>query len=158
VNDSASDDRFAREAARVNLRKMLEGKRRGDRITAAEVVEATGFEQWRSFGAVIHTWARQNKLPLFPVRNDGWRLGLAAEHVDAAESKRRSARRREIHGLDLLVHAPRSELNDSEARRVEFLAPRAAMRVERAQIDDRDIKSEFKLTERVPLRMLKGEE
>jgi hypothetical protein len=145
----------AREAARVNLRKMLDGKRRGDRITAAEVVASTGFDHWQSFSSVIHRWARSSKFPLFPVKNDGWRIGLPAEHVDAAESKRRSARRREIHGFDLLVHAPRTELTDAEARRVEFLAPRAAARVQRIESDDREISKEFKLSERVPMRTLK---
>lgn len=148
------DSRFAREAARVNLRKMLEGKKRGERITAAEVVASTGFEHWQSFGAVIHAWARRSKLPLFPVKNDGWRIGLPAEHVDAAESKRRAARRREIHGLDLLVHAPRDGLTEAEARRVEFLAPRAAQRVQRIEADDRDIKKELRLADRVPIRTL----
>jgi hypothetical protein len=155
---SEREDRVAREAARLNLRKMLESKKRGDRITAAEVVTSTGFERWQTFSSVIHSWARLNKLPLFPVRNDGWRIGLPAEHVDAAESKRRSARRREIHGLDLLIHTPREGLSDAEVRRVEFLAPRAAQRVQRIEADHRDIKQEFRLTERVPLRALRGED
>jgi hypothetical protein len=132
---------------------MLDGKKRGDRITALEIVESTGFENWRSFSNVIHAWARANKLALFPVRHDGWRIGLPAEHADAAESKRKAARRREMHGLDLLVYAPRAEMTEAQNRRTEFLASRAAQRVQRAETDHKDIRHELKLEGRVPLRL-----
>lgn len=146
-----------RDAARVNLRKMLETKKRGDRITAAEIVTATGFENWQSFGATIRSFIRSAGLVAFPVTNDGWRVGLPVDHLDYAERQRRGALRREKRGLDALVHAPRAELDDDQTRRAEFLLARSAARVQTAKQHDKETRTEFKLgRERVPLRIAGG--
>lgn len=145
-----------REAARVTLRKMLDGKKRGDRITAADVVEATGFDDWRSFGATIHTWAKASSFVLVSVPNDGWRVGLAADHIDYAEAKRRASLRRDARCLKALIDIPRAELSEADNRRAEFALVRAAARVQLATEHSRETATEFKLSERVPLRALVG--
>lgn len=143
-----------REAARVNLRKMLETKKRGDRITASEVTVATGFDDWRSFGGTIRSFIRNKGMVSWPVTNDGWRIGLPEDHVDYSEKQRRSALRKERLAFNSLMAAPRAELNDHQTRRVEFALARSASRLQQAKQHDKETREEFKLTERVPLRTL----
>lgn len=146
---------FAREAAVIALGKMLEGKGRGDRVTASEIQAATGFDDWRSFRGRIFTWAKHRGLVPFAVKNDGWRFGTPSEHVDFAENKRRSALRAERRGLKALGDTPRAELDDVQERRVMFAIGRSARRVADAERDDRETRAEFKLGgDRVPLRAL----
>ncbi|MBA2718916.1 MAG: hypothetical protein H0U52_06715 [Chloroflexi bacterium] len=152
-----SDDiktQYAREAARLRLREMLATKKRGDRITASEVAKSTGFTDWRSFGAVIRTWATREGFAINPVPNDGWRLGLPAEHLDASERLRRSARKKERRSLDVLIKAPAAEMSEPDNRRREFALRLAANRVQQADAHDSEIKREFRLAERVPLRVI----
>lgn len=151
------DKVFAREAATVALGKLLATKSRGGRITAAEIQQATGFEDWRSFRRRIFTWAKHEKLVAFPVMNDGWRFGLAHEHVDFAEKRRKKALREEGRGLKALIDAPRAELDAHQLRRTEFATQLAARRYAQAAADHKATKHEFKLTdrERVPLLTVK---
>lgn len=142
-----------RDAAIINLHAMLARKKRGDRITAAEIVEATGFEDWRSFRVPIHRYVASANLVAMAVPNDGWRIGLPADHIDFAERKRRSALKKERRGLKALVDTPIAELDDRQTRRAEFLTVRAASRVQSGQKDDKEIRKVLKIgTERVPLR------
>lgn len=138
-------------ASKVNLMAMLKSKTYGSRITAAEICECTGADDWRQFGAIIRSWATKCGLPLHAVRNDGWRICNANEIVSSAGMDRRAALRKERRGLKKLVTAPAEQLADTEQRRLEFELRRAAVRVARADEDDRDIKREFKVSERVPL-------
>jgi hypothetical protein len=147
------DDQFARAAARVSVTELLAAKGHGDRITAREIVEATGIEDWRILRPAIYAWARKHQLVVFAVRNDGWRFGEPAEHSDYAESKRRRSLRAEKQGLRALLDTPPSGLNDEQRRRHEFLLPRAAARVSEAERHERETKEEFRLGgERVPRR------
>lgn len=146
-----------REAARVNLRKMLDRKGRGDRITAAEIADSTGFAEWQSFGDTVRRWAKAAKFSLQPVINDGWRIGLARDHIDAAESKRKRGLRAVKDEVRLLMHTPQSELTDAEQRRHQFAISRAADRLQSAEKHERETRQEFKLGgDRVPLRALAG--
>lgn len=147
---------FAREAAVVALGELLKTKNRGDRITAAEVQAATGSSDWRSFGGRVRTWAKKTGIVLFAVPNDGWRIGMPAEHVDFADKKRVSALRSEKRGLKALLDVPRAQLDDTQERRAEFAVRLAARRCAQLESDDKETKREFKLTERVPLRVLSG--
>lgn len=142
---------FAREAAVLNLGKLLATKKRGDRITAAEIQDATGFADWRSFRGRIFTWAKNNGLAPFAVTNDGWRFGMPAEHIDFAERKRKTAKGHEKRGLQALLDIPRPELDDEQERRLIVVIPRAAQRVAEAESHDRAIRTEFKqLADRNP--------
>jgi hypothetical protein len=153
-NEASVEVLEKREAALVNLHAMLAGKKRGDRITAAEIVEATGFEDWRSFRGPIHRYVASASLVSVAVPNDGWRIGLPADHIDFAEKKRQSALRKERRGLKALVDTPIVELDDRQTRRAEFLTVRAAARVQSSQKDDKEIRKELKIgSERVPLRI-----
>lgn len=154
--ESPVNPTFARAAAIVALGKLLATKVRGDRITAAEIQESTGSDQWRRFRAPIAMWAKRNKMAARAVVNDGWRFVNATEHADEAERRRRSALRKEKESLRILVDAPLPELDDAQARRVEYLLMRAAARVANGESQDKEIKSELKLSDRVPLRSLIG--
>ncbi len=90
----------------------------------------------------------------WPVTNDGWRIGLPEDHVDYSEKQRRSALRKEKLAFGSLMSAPRAELNDHQTRRVEFALTRSAARLQQAKQHDTETRKEFKLTERVPLRVL----
>lgn len=85
ASHSEVDPRFARDAARVNLRIMLDQKTHGDRITAAEIITATGFDKWNSFRGPIKTWAKRNNYVLQAVPNDGYRVADAAGIIDTSK-------------------------------------------------------------------------
>lgn len=141
-------------AHKLVLMAMLKSKTYGSRITAAEICECTGADDWRRFGYIIRRWADESGLPLHAVPDDGWRVAQEHEVVDSATADRRSARRKEHRGLRKLIRAPSERLSDVEQRRLEFETKRAAVRVAKADDDDAAIKKEFRLTERVPLRRL----
>jgi hypothetical protein len=151
---SGPDPVFARDAARLRLREMLSTKQRGDRISAAEIVASTGFDNWRSFSRVIRAWGREVGYALHAVPNDGWRIVLPIEHFDEAEACRQAARRKDRRGLAILVSTPITELDDAQIRKHEFALIRTANRVQTSDVHDREIKREFKITERNPLPQL----
>lgn len=153
-------ERDARDAAWVTLKEKLDSKKRGDRITAAEIVEWTGFDDWRSFGQRIRTWAKakpSERGALVPVVNDGWKLTTPQEDTDYAEQRRRSAFKKEKDAVRVLASTPVHLLDERGQRRHGFQLTRTVQRAELHRTHDKEIKSELKLTaprERVPLRAL----
>ena len=144
-----------REAARVNLRKMLDAKTRGERITALEIVEATGFDAWESFRDVIRRWAAAKGYVLIPVRCDGYRVGDPDDHVTVAAARRQSAVRHVGVAVRNLAAAPTSQLSDAGFKRYEreLIATSRLHAIGRE--DDKAIRKEFKLGRtRVPLRLV----
>lgn len=151
------DPKFAKEAANLSLReKLLSQKKKGDRITASEIAIATGFADWRAFGAVIRTWARRSGLDLRPVLNDGWRIALDNEAIDGVRSLGDSARRKDERGLKLAMSVDATKLSEAEVRKLEHLRSRVANRVAQHRHDHEETKREFKLSDRVPLRAIGG--
>jgi len=148
-----SDKDYKREAARVTLRRMLDGKKRGDRITAKEITEATGMDDWSSFREVIRRWARKSGFVAVAVRNDGYRLGGAFDHLDVSDKERRKGLRASIEEMRILAHTPQSELDESGVRRHQFQITRAQARFEQAASHERESRVELKLgsRDRVPL-------
>lgn len=143
-----------REAARVNLRKMLDTKKRGDQITPMEIVKSTGFDDWRSFGDVIRRWARSAGCSPIPVRNEGWRLASPDGQVTDAARDRRAATRRLKRAAHTLATTPVAELSDVAAKRHERELLSVGRLATLASDDDKEIRKEFKLgVERVPLRI-----
>lgn len=151
--DTTTTDDFKRDAAWVTLREMLESKKRGDRITAQEIIDATGFSSWRSFGDRIRRWSDKKGFALFFVPNDGWRIGLAHEHYDKQEGYRKSARRKELRAFGVLVSTPAAELDDRQMRRHQAALVRAQARVEMVQRHHNELKPKA-LEERPPMRVL----
>lgn len=146
-----------REAARVNLRKMLETKKRGDHIAAKEIADATGFEDWRSFGDTIRKWALSAGFALVPIVNEGWRIGLADDHVTVASKQRRSVRRKLAKASSVLVSTPVTELSEHGVRRHEREMLAVARLKTIADADDKAIRKDFALDSgRVPLRIKSG--
>ncbi len=142
-----------REAARVNLRKMLETKKRGDRITASEVVESTGFAEWRSFGNTIRTFIRAQGFTAVPVRGDGWLISSPVSQIDDARKLSDSGTRKKVRALKAAASVPRAEIDERSLRRLEFITTRLAAEVEQITRHTREVREEFKLSERVPLRI-----
>jgi hypothetical protein len=156
MSDTAKKEQtvFPREAAVLALEtKVLANKNKGDHITAQEVLEQTGFAI-TSLRGRIKTWARRKSFVIRSVPGDGYRILTDAEHADYSTSSARSAFKKERESLRALVVTDRAKLDDHQVRRHEFLMPRVAARVARAEQDAKDTKQEFKLTERVPLRVL----
>lgn len=150
------DSVYPREAATLALEtKVLQLKQKGDHITAREVLEATGspVDSWRS---KIKTWARRRALVLRPVPNDGYRICLDSEHADYSRVKSKTLAKSAKEALRALVVTDQSKLDSAQIRRHEFMMPRVAALAARAEQDVKEIKSEFKLSERVPMRALKG--
>lgn len=153
-DDTTIKKTHEREAARVNLRKMLEAKKRGDQITPSEIVAATGFEDWRSFGEVIRRWARSAGCSPIPMRNEGWRLASPDDQVTDAARDRRAATRRLKRAAHTLGSTPVGELSEVSAKRHEREMLAVGRLVTQATLDDKAISKEFKLgSERVPLRL-----
>jgi hypothetical protein len=146
---------FPREAAVLELEKLLASKSKGDRITAREVLEQTGMSIEKLRGR-IKTWAKRKSLVLAPVPNDGYRILADSEHVDYTIRRTKTALKSEKEALRSLAVTDASKLDDAQVRRHEWLMPRVASRVARAEQDSKDTKREFKLTERAPLRVLVG--
>jgi hypothetical protein len=144
---------FPREAAALALEKLLATKVKGDRITAREVLETTGFEV-DSLRGRIKTWAKRMRLVVVAVPSDGYRIVPDSELVDRAVAGSKSAARKEKENLRVLMTADQSKLDDVEMRRHNFVTPRVAARAARSEQDMKDVKQELKLTERVPLRLL----
>lgn len=153
MSESASKlEHNANAAHRVVLMELLKGKAYGDRITAAEICEATGVDDYRKLGTIVRRWASDSGLPLQAVANDGWRICNANEVTASAGADRRAARRKEHKGLRKLLRVPAEKLSESERRRLEFETSRAAVRTAVADEHDTEIKRELKLGgERVPL-------
>jgi hypothetical protein len=150
-------DRDAREAAWITLRDKLDEKKRGDRITAAEVVEWSGFTEWRRFDERIKTWARRRGMTARMTDGDGWALLTAAEELLFAEGKRKEAFRKEKKGLRALLSVPVQDLDERMQRRHEFQLAKAQQRTQVAADHDVETRKEFKLgpaRERVPLRLI----
>lgn len=148
---------FAREAATVALEKLLENKTFGDRITAAEIQDATGFADWRSFGHKIRKYVEKRHMVHFAVPNDGFRIGTPQEHLDFSEQHRKSALRKEKRGVKALLSTDRTQLSETDDRRFEFALRRASTRLVAAERDDKDTKAEFKLdSSRPPRRLPEG--
>ena len=122
-------DQNAREAAFITLKEILETKGRGDRLTAQEIREATGFDDWESFRPRIRRFFIRKGLLPEAVLNDGYRLLTPSEHVDWAERRRRQAFRREADGLRALDATPLVELNDRDLRRHHFARGLSQVRV-----------------------------
>lgn len=153
MSDNASKlDQNTSAAHRLVLMAMLKNKTYGDRITAAELCEATGVDDYRKLGGIVRGWAKRSRLPLQAVVNDGWRICNANEVTASAGADRRAARRKEHEGLGKLLHVPAERLTESERRRLEFETSRAAVRTAMADEHDTEIKRELKLGgDRVPL-------
>lgn len=158
-SDNKINTVFPREAAILELEKILAAKQKGDRITAGEILDGTGFDI-DSLRGRIKTWAQRKGLVLDAVPNDGYRIRLDAEHVDHALAQSKRAARREREAMRALLATDASKLDDTQTRRHEWLAPRVATRVARAEQDIKDAKRELKLTgnERVPLRIVAGKD
>jgi hypothetical protein len=144
---------FPKEAAVLELEKILSNKGKGDRITAKEVLDGTGMSVENLRGR-IKTWARRKGFVVQAVPNDGYRILSDVEHVDYTLCQSKSAARKEREGLRSLLSTDSARLDAVQTRRHEFLTPRVAARVARAEQDIKEAKQEFKLTERVPLRAL----
>lgn len=138
-------------ASKISLMDLLKAKTYGSRITAAEICECTGSDDWRRFGDIIRKWAADAGLPLQAVTNDGWRICNANEVVNSADTDRRSALRKERKGLRKLLNVPAPQLTDAEQRRLEFQMRHTAVRVARAEEDDKETRRQFKVADRVPL-------
>jgi hypothetical protein len=146
-----------RELARVTLRKLLDGKKKGDRITASEIVDATGFDDWRSFGDTVRRWGAARGFEIVAVVNDGWRIVVDREHADVAVRRLRSAAKKEVRAHRAVRSADTSQLTDAEMRRHTFVAGIAARREREAVADERTVRKELKLgSDRVPLRISGG--
>ncbi|MBA2741476.1 MAG: hypothetical protein H0U46_05640 [Actinobacteria bacterium] len=143
-----------RERARVDLRKMLDSKSRGDRITAAEIVDATGFDDWALFGETVRRWAERRGFPLDFEKGDGWRILLPHEHVDYAERQRKRAFRAERKGLSSLISTPSVQLDERAQRRLHTALIRAQERMSLATEHHKQIATAFKTEERVPFRLV----
>lgn len=144
---------YERDAARVNLRKMLDGKKRGDRVTAAEVFEATGFPL-ESMRNAVRAWAEEQGFVLVAVPRDGYRVGGPTDHVDYGEKKRQQMRSKLRDGVRALVTAPVEEFDKLTERRHDFLLKRMSLLMASADQHDKEVRREFKLgQERVPLRI-----
>lgn len=146
--------KFPKAAATIDLeKKILSKKTKGDRITAREVLDATGMPIDR-MRRQIKAWATKSNLVVKPVPGDGYRILLDAEHIDESVDRTRRARNQERRALHAVLTADASKLDQAQARRHEFVTSRIAARVARIEQDIQEIKREFKLTERVPLRVL----
>lgn len=144
---------FAREAAIIKLGMMLDKKTHGDRISAADIQEATDGCAWDSFRKQILAWAKRRKFVVFAVTNDGYRVGTAREHLDFAESKRKKAFAAEKRGLGAMLDAVPKLDSQKDVRLFEFHINKAAVRVTNATRDNLEIRKELKL-DRVPLRKI----
>lgn len=146
------EEKERRDLAFVSLRKHIDQKTYGDRITAEEIIETTGFEQWRSFCPRIRRYMRSRGHYLQPVPNDGYRILLPHEHVDYAERQRRSALRKEVLGLGATESTPVKELDERQLRRWEFVRARQHKRVGLAQEHEKETRKALGTrSDRVPL-------
>lgn len=138
----------------IVLRQKLDAKKRGDRITAAEIVEWTGFPNWRAFAVQIHRWARDNGFGLDPVVNDGWRIVLGHEVVDLNERKRKTALRIESRSLRLALATPTVEMDPRQELRHQRALERTAVRVATARQHNVATLKELRGESRPPLRVI----
>lgn len=138
----------------ITLREKLDSKKRGDRITAAEVVEWTGFSNWQGFSGRIHTWARNAGYSLAPVKNDGWRIRLPNEVPDDLESRRKRALRIESRGLRVALATPTTDLDDRAVVVFQRRIERTAARVALARHHNAEAAKELRGESRVPLRVI----
>lgn len=147
---------FPREAAFLKFEKeILSVKKKGDHVTAKEFFDCTGFEIM-AFRGRLHTWERKNNFKLESVRGNGYRIALDGDHVDLAYRSQRSALKKTRESVRTLTVVDHAQLDGSVLRQYEFMMPRLAAQLIRGEQDSKDIVSEFKLAERVPLRALKG--
>jgi hypothetical protein len=158
----AKDIRYQRDAAFIGLRPLLESKKRGDRITAAEIRDATGFDDWKGLRSRIRQYFEAKGLFLRAVPNDGYRIIAGNEHADESARHQRTALKREIKSLNVISSAPVEELSDDEVRRVRFQRDRSVRRVELAASHDQDNYHKLgikPLRQRIPaLRLKSGDE
>ncbi len=145
---------YKRSVARTTLRGMLDTKVRGNRITAADIVDATGFDDWQTFRNTVRTHMMSRGMTLTPIPNDGYSVDLAVGQLDHSESRRRKALKQNKLRVKALVSVPQTELSEAEVRKHGFLLGKAAAEIDLATRNDRDITKELKLTDRVPLRAL----
>lgn len=134
-----------RKTANGNLRAMLDAKKRGDLITASEIVDATGFDDWRSFGRIVRAWAPTKRFAITPVRGDGWRVEAPDGHATQAGNYRKSALRKIKRAVQIHVHAPVAEMSEAATRKLLFEGPKLANQLALMESDDKDIRKEFKL-------------
>ncbi len=147
---------FPREAAFLKFEKdVLSTKKKGDHLTAKEFTDCTGMDI-NSFRGRLHTWERRNNFKLEAVRGNGYRIALDVDHVDLAYRSQRSALKKTRESARTMTVVDHTKLDGPAMRRYEFVMPRLAAQLMRAEQDVKEIKSEFKLTERVPLRELKS--
>jgi hypothetical protein len=143
-----------RDAAFETLRQLLDKKSRGDRITAAEIRDALGFDQWDWCRSKVRRYLRSKQMYVESVRNDGYRILTATEHADHAERKRRTALRAEVGGLGALEDAPTADLDEKGLRRVQFLRVRAESRVRTGITHEQETRRELGTAtrgDRIPL-------
>lgn len=150
---SDDDKKNQRAAAMVNLGKLLEAKKRGDLITASEIINATGLPDWHKFRGAIRSNLLKRGLVPQAIPNDGYRIILPDEHVNTARRAIKSVVGKTGRAMRALASA-RSEMTDSGLRRADFMAPRIAAMHENARQTHDEIRKELKTSERVPMRLI----
>lgn len=143
---------FPREAAFLKFEKeILSVKKKGDHVTAKEFSDCTGMEM-ASFRGRLKTWEKNNNFKLEAVRGNGYRIALDIDHSDLAYREQKSALKKTRESARTLTVIDHANLDGPALRRLEFVMPRVAAQLMRAEHDVKDIVKEFKLTDRVPLR------
>jgi len=144
---------FPRAAAQLALESLLANKVKGDTITAREVEDGTGYPVEKMRRA-LRRWERSKNFKLIPVPGDGYRIALDVDNADVVRKSTESERRKAQEALRVVMITDRAKLDDQQVRRIDFLAPRVAMRAATLDRDVKETRKEFKLSERVPLRVI----
>lgn len=149
---------YPRDAAMLKFEaEVLSKKIKGDCITAREFLECTGM-QIDSFRGRLRTWAKHRNFTLRAVPNDGYRILVDSELSTAGLSRQRSAHKQLGEEVRTLHSADTTKLDDEQVRRLGFQKVRAERRFETSRRDLKDTRREFKMTERVPLRLASQDE
>ncbi len=157
MSEAANDTKmrvtaFPKAAAKLVLEKILAGKGKGDHITKAEI-ESCGMPINSMRSAVIRIVRHRGLTPI-AVPGDGYRISTDNENNDIVRRRTEGEARAVRETLRVHQSTDVSKLDEQQLRRHEWQGPRVAMRAVNVTKDVKDTRQEFKLTERVPLRVI----
>jgi hypothetical protein len=150
-------ERDRRDKAFDHLRGLLDLKTFGDIISAEEIIDATGFEDWRLFSRRVRRYMDQRGFAILPVPHNGWRVAGAKEQALAVAPRAVERGRKVVaRGGRQAAVVPPTELTDREERLRTFFVGKVTSEIALAEKNRGEIRRHLtagKRTERVPLKL-----